>query len=68
MGEPNVSTPWSFPRPWAVSDLDGRISIVAADGSRVTEVYPGQHLGQVPTPAICRAIAEDIVEAVNAAS
>jgi hypothetical protein len=56
---------FEFPLPWIVGDFDGRIVIVAADGARVCEVYPSQHLGTVPPPYVCNRVAQRIVEAVN---
>lgn len=56
---------FELPLPWIVGDFDGRIVIVAADGARVCEVYPGQYLGIVPSSDVCRQVAVRIVEAVN---
>lgn len=51
--------------PWSIANHDGRISILDANGYRVSEIYPGQVLGRVPTVADAIGIAERIVDAVN---
>jgi hypothetical protein len=60
-----MTTPFAFPLPWSVVNYDGRISIIDASSAHVTEVYPGQHLGQIPKTETCLAVARRIVNAVN---
>jgi hypothetical protein len=60
-----MSNGFTFPLPWRIADHDGRISILSDDGARVTEIYPGQHLGIIPPRDVIRAVAEKIVAAVN---
>jgi hypothetical protein len=60
-----MSEPFVFPTPWSVADHAGRISIVASDGKSVIEVYPGQHLGEIPSTEVCRRVADLIVARVN---
>lgn len=58
--------PAAYATPWHVADYDERVLVLDSDGTSLFEVFPGQAHGYVATRDDRRAIAEAIVEAMNA--
>lgn len=58
-------TQFPFERPLRVSVIDGRVAIIDSAGALVTEVYPGQILGRVPSVERTLSIASALVDSVN---
>lgn len=57
---------FTYPRPWRTSENNGIISLVAANGNQITEIYPAQVLGQIPPRNVRLGLALLIVQSVNA--
>lgn len=58
-------TQFPFERPLRVSVIDKRVAIIDSAGALVTEVYPGQILGKVPSVERTISIASALVDCVN---
>ncbi len=56
---------FDHPTPWRWTQHDARVTLVAANDQIVTEILPGQLLGQVPSLELKIALAERIMAGVN---